>query len=94
MNCETATSRVFPYVDGELPPAMLPEMDAHMAGCPSCRRLVAQEVAFRDAYVARLRPDPAPSHVRVKAQNGIDSLLGLRQPAKVAYTVASDRPVP
>jgi anti-sigma factor RsiW len=64
MNCDVATSQVFPYVDGELSPALRDDMKAHLAGCPSCRRLVEQEVTFRDAYVSQLRPDPAPPYVR------------------------------
>ena len=85
MNCETATSRVFPYVDGELPPAALAEMDAHLAGCPSCRRLVAQEVAFRDTYVARLRPDPAPPHVRENVNRLLDALVRDKARARPAW---------
>jgi len=47
-------------------------MEAHLAGCASCRRLVEQEIAFRDAYVDRLRPDPAPPYLREK----VHRLLG------------------
>ena len=64
MSCDTAKSRVFPYVDGELDGALRAEMDAHLAACPSCRRLVEAEVAFHEAYIAPLRPDPAPACVR------------------------------
>jgi len=72
MNCDAAKSRVFPYVDGELTRELRDAMDSHLAGCESCRRLVEQQVAFRDAYVARLRPDPASPYLREK----VDRLLG------------------
>jgi len=64
MNCDTAKSHVFPYVDGELPPDVRAEMEQHLAACPACRLVVEHEFAFRDAYVARLRPDPAPPALR------------------------------
>jgi anti-sigma factor RsiW len=71
MNCDAAKSRIFPYVDGELAPASRDEMDGHLSGCGSCRRFVEQELHFRDAYVSRLRPDPAPAHLR----ESVDRLL-------------------
>lgn len=64
MSCDTAKSRVFPYVDGELDPSVRAEMDAHLTSCPSCRRLVETELAFHAAYIAPLRPDPAPAALR------------------------------
>jgi anti-sigma factor RsiW len=85
MNCDTTTSRVFPYVDDELPPALRSEMDAHLAGCPSCRRLVEQEVAFREAYVTRLRPDPAPADVRERVHRLLEALAHGRGPARPAW---------
>ncbi len=82
MNCDATKSQVFPYVDGELTRELRDAMDAHLSGCESCRRLVEQEVAFRDAYVARLRPDPAPPHLREK----VDRLL-----SRLADEVATRR---
>jgi anti-sigma factor (TIGR02949 family) len=85
MNCDAATSHVFPYVDGELAPALRDEMQAHLAGCPSCRRLVEHEVAFRDAYVSRLRPDPAPPHVRENVHRLLETLTRQRAPVRRAW---------
>lgn len=76
MNCDTAKSQVFPYVDAELAAELLDEMEAHLAGCRSCRRLVEQELHFRDAYVSRLRPDPAPGHLRERVDQLLDGLAG------------------
>jgi anti-sigma factor RsiW len=72
MNCDLAKSHVFPYVDGELGHEVRGEMEAHLAQCSACRRCVEQELAFRDAYVTRLRPDPAPLYLR----ESVDRLLG------------------
>lgn len=76
MNCDTAKSHVFPYVDAELAPGLRDELEAHLAGCGSCRRLVEQELHFRDAYVSRLRPDPAPAHLRESVEHLLDGLAG------------------
>lgn len=64
MDCSTAKSRLFPYVDGEVTPEIRGEIDAHLARCGACRRLLDLEVAFQEAYVDRFRPDPAPEPVR------------------------------
>jgi anti-sigma factor RsiW len=76
MDCDIAKSRVFPYVDAELAPELLDEMEAHLAGCESCRRLVEQELHFRDTYVSRLRPDPAPAHLRESVDRLLAGLAG------------------
>jgi len=64
MDCSTAKSKIFPFVDGELTPELCDQLEAHLARCGACRRLVDLEVAFRETYVERLRPDPAPEPVR------------------------------
>src|SRR5437867_11658019 len=64
MDCSTAKSKLFPYVDGELTPELRDQLEAHLARCGACRRLVDLEVAFRETHADRLRPDPAPEPVR------------------------------
>jgi anti-sigma factor RsiW len=85
MNCESAKSRVFPYLDGELSSALRQEMDAHLSACGSCRRFVAQEVQFRDAYVSRLRPDPAPAHLRESVDRLLRGLSGRTTARRTRY---------
>ena len=71
MNCDLAKSHVFPYLDGELTGELREKMDEHLLDCGACRRLVDQEHAFRETYVARLRPDPAPpEHVALQFHLG------------------------
>jgi anti-sigma factor RsiW len=72
MDCSTAKSRLFPYVDGEVTPEIRGEIDAHLSRCGACRRLLDLEVAFREAYVDRFRPDLAPEPVRGR----VAALLG------------------
>lgn len=74
MNCDTAKSHVFAYVDDELPPDLRVELDAHLAWCEACRQCVGHERAFRETYVARFRPDPAPAHLRESVERLLDGL--------------------
>src|SRR5262245_22340587 len=77
MNCDTAKSLVFPYVDGELAGTLRSEMYVHLLGCDECRLIVEHELVFREVYVAQLRPDPAPPDLRER----VDRLIaGFRQP--------------
>ena len=74
MDCNTAQSKVFPYVDGELTAEVRDQVEAHLERCAACRRLVDLEFAFRNAYVDRLRPDPAPARVRDHVITLLDDL--------------------
>jgi anti-sigma factor RsiW len=74
MGCETAKSLIFPYVDDELDPELRAELEAHLGRCVSCRQLLAHERAFRETYVARLRPDAAPAHLRETVDRLLDGL--------------------
>src|SRR5207249_6068483 len=74
MDCSTAKSKVFPCVDGELTPELRDQLDAHLARGGACRRLVDLEVACRETYVERLRPDPAPEPVRERVATRLRGL--------------------
>jgi anti-sigma factor RsiW len=92
MNCDTVKSQIFPYVDGELPGGARQPMEAHLAECGACRRFVDQELAFRDVYVARLRPDPAPPALRARVDQLLRRLAEERAPRRRAvwrYAVAA-----
>ena len=82
MSCDRAKSQIFPYVDAELPRELRQEIEAHLADCGACRRLVEQELTFRDRYVARLRPDPAPAHLRESVDRLLGGLGGVPTPAR------------
>src|SRR5512145_1900570 len=79
IDCSTAKSKMFPYVDGELGREARDQVEAHLAHCGACRRLVDLEVAFRETYVEPLRPDPAPERVREKLGALLSGLEGERR---------------
>lgn len=64
MVCSDARSRVFQYLDQEPPEEQWSALESHLTTCRDCRRLVDGERRFRELYMAPLRPDPAPQHVR------------------------------
>lgn len=64
MDCNTAKSGIFPYVDGELDAEARAAMEAHLVSCQECSRLIRLEFQFRDTYAGRLGPDAAPAHVQ------------------------------
>lgn len=74
MNCKSARSRLFAYVDGELPENQRSLLESHLAGCPGCRRLVEIERSFREKYLEPLRPDPAPGRIRDQVAQLLDAL--------------------
>ena len=77
MNCELTKSHIFAYVDGEISRDLREAMETHLAGCGACRRLVEQELTFRDRYITRLRPDPAPPHLRESVDRLLSGLVGV-----------------
>lgn len=79
MDCSTAKSKAFAYVDGELGREARDEVEAHLGHCSACRRLVDLEVAFRETYVEALRPDPTPERVRERVGALLSGLVGERR---------------
>lgn len=91
MVCNVVRSKIFQYLDGELPDEQRSTLESHLASCPDCRRLVDLEWAFRETYVDSLRPDPAPARVRDQVRRVLDALpdhqrgkLGWRHPSRVS----------
>lgn len=82
MNCETAKSRIFPYVDGELDEGTRAELEAHLVACGTCRRLVELEHAFRETCAPALGPDPAPPDVRARITRHLDELARRSHPPR------------
>jgi anti-sigma factor RsiW len=52
-NCESITSLVTPYVDGQLADTEARLVDDHLRACPPCHSLVVAERAVRDLIHAR-----------------------------------------
>jgi anti-sigma factor (TIGR02949 family) len=80
MVCKVSRTTLFQYLDGEMPAEEVARLEAHLAACSDCDRLVSSERAFRSAYLDRLRPDPTPPDVRQRVTQLLHALTA-RQPA-------------
>lgn len=74
MVCSDLRARVFQYLDQEPADEQWSALESHLATCRDCRRLVDGERRFRELYMAPLRPDPAPQHVREHIARLLDAL--------------------
>jgi anti-sigma factor RsiW len=82
VDCNSAKASIFPYVDGELEAADRAGLEAHVAACGTCARLLARERAFQAAYVRPLRPTPAPEPVRRRVIRQLAELAARSGPAR------------
>ncbi len=81
MVCKVARSKLFQYMDGELPEEQASALESHLAACPDCWRLVEIERSFRERYIEPLRPAPTPQRVRDQITKLLDALPD-RAPAR------------
>ncbi|UCE17717.1 MAG: anti-sigma factor [Gemmatimonadota bacterium] len=68
MTCEQATTRLHEFLDHELSGQRHSEVGAHLASCPSCRRMYEFEQQLRNTVWEKGREEKAPAYVfeRVK----------------------------
>ncbi|MFQ5881496.1 MAG: anti-sigma factor family protein [Candidatus Methylomirabilales bacterium] len=59
------------YLDGELGPSKALETEHHLEECPSCRRAVEGEQAFRTELGEKVRREPVPPHLEEKLRAAI-----------------------
>src|SRR5258705_1994730 len=97
IDCNYSKAKVFPYVDGELAEPVREEVEAHLLGCPACRRMVEGELAFREACREWLHPEPAPERVRAALSDTLARLVdrdratqGRRLMRRIAPVPAAD----
>jgi len=82
MVCKVVHSKLFQYLDGELPQEQRSALEGHIASCPDCQRLVDLERTFRETYIEPLQPEPAPVRVRDQVSRLVDSLTSDQWPAE------------
>jgi anti-sigma factor (TIGR02949 family) len=80
VNCDLTTRKLFEYLDGELTGQECGPLEEHIGACPDCQHRLELERAFREIYVAPLRPDPAPAAVRARAERLLTDLAASPQP--------------
>ncbi|HEX5633238.1 MAG TPA: anti-sigma factor [Gemmatimonadales bacterium] len=71
MSCFGFRDRLDDYLDGELPPWVEAEFEAHVAGCAECRARVAHERTVRDGLRRALRDVEVPSWLAARVSAAI-----------------------
>jgi anti-sigma factor RsiW len=70
-DCRRTIERLTPWADETLPPGERAEIDRHLAACPPCRALAADERGGRQVVrecAARLRDEPLPPGLRTRCE--------------------------
>ena len=73
MNCPQIQTELSAYVDGELPPSIRAEVEAHIEGCAACRKRLAELRKLVEGVAALPKLQPAPQFlaaVRRKIAHG------------------------
>ena len=60
MNCPQIQTELSAYVDGELPPSIRAEVEAHIEGCAACRKRLAELRKLAEGVAALPKLQPAP----------------------------------
>jgi anti-sigma factor (TIGR02949 family) len=74
MNCADCQKSLNLYLDGELEPQHLAEIETHLADCPDCRREVENWQRCRDALQQTFPDQTVPSRLWRKIQTAVKTL--------------------
>ncbi len=74
MVCKFAGSKIYQYIDAELPADIQGPFEEHLRSCHECRHRVELEVTFRQAYIASLIPEATPPEVRERISRFVTDL--------------------
>lgn len=74
MNCKECQKSIHQYLDDELEPQRLAEIEAHLAKCHNCSREVENWRRCLDALQQTFRDQTVPSRLRQKIQTDVKTL--------------------
>lgn len=73
LSCEEVLALLSDYLDGELPPTALPEVEAHLGACDGCTRFGGEFRRTVEALRDHLRSGPClPARVRARLGELLD----------------------
>jgi anti-sigma factor (TIGR02949 family) len=81
--CRTLIAQLNDYLDGDLPPDLCAELEAHLAGCPDCRVVLGtlnQTVQILHTLDAAPPPLPAALEARLLARLALPSAPASGEP--------------
>lgn len=79
MNCKGVVRELSDFLDGELTPGLLKELEQHIQKCKNCRLVVDTTRKTIEIY-CNTEPLPLPEGVHQRLQQALASKLG-RQPS-------------
>ncbi len=74
MSCEAFEPFIDAYIDEEFGDRERADMEAHLATCEDCRKMVEEQIAFRAELRRHLEVTPAPETLRKKVMSGLEDL--------------------
>lgn len=74
MDCRVVQKHLSAYVDGELEPSRMLEVEQHLGVCSDCELARNSLIALRREVRARLVAPPAPAHLRVRVQRAMKGI--------------------
>jgi anti-sigma factor RsiW len=79
LSCRDVLHRLSPFLDGELPPAAVAQVEQHLAGCDTCARFGGHV----GTLVQQLRgsldtPPPVPPETAARVRRDIMARIGAR----------------
>jgi anti-sigma factor RsiW len=80
VNCQVVIRELCSYLDGELEPAALAEIERHLSRCKDCR-LVVDTTRKTIEIFCNAEPVPLPSDVRTRLHEALLKRLGRRPTA-------------
>jgi len=75
MECRATQKHLSAYVDGELEPSPMLDVEEHLSGCPVCAEERAVVAALKHEIHRQLRAPAAPPHLRARV---LDALTGVQ----------------
>lgn len=94
MICEDRLEPINALLDGELGPPDAALLAAHLADCPSCRKLLAELGQLRNDLSQLIPERDAPSRLQAKIEAALDAQAAVRSPvANKLMHVASRMPI-
>jgi mycothiol system anti-sigma-R factor len=79
--CDGVRSHLWLYLDRETDPPTCAELDAHLADCAPCRRMVEFDQRFKQLVRRCADAEPVPPKVVETLRTRVEAVLRIRRPS-------------
>ena len=80
-DCHDVLGFVWLYLDHEAPPTTCEELEAHLADCAHCRRVVEFDQRFKQLVRRCADVEPVPPKVVETLRTRVEAVLRIRRPS-------------